>query len=81
MRQAYKTKITRNSSKMAGRFCIVFQMNKMKISNFQECWTNFLAQYILKKADPNVTSFISLYNVAHESSQSETNHWDFMVYL
>jgi len=38
MSQAYKMKINKNSGKIAGRFYIVFQMNKAKkISSFQRC--------------------------------------------
>jgi len=40
MSQAYKTKINRNSGKIAGRFYIVFHMNE-KILNFQEFIPNF----------------------------------------
>jgi len=58
MWQAYETKINMNSGKMAGRFHIVFQMNKpKKISNFQEYQTKFWDQYTLKKADPETFTF------------------------
>jgi len=42
---------------MAVRFYIVFQMNKAKISDFQEYWAKFWDQYTLKKADLGTFSF------------------------
>jgi len=43
---------------MAGRFYIVFQMDKAKnISDFQAYQTKFRNQYSLNKADPKTFSF------------------------
>jgi len=45
-------------AKIAGHFCNVFQMNKMKeISNFQEYQTVVWDQRTLKKTDPETFSF------------------------
>jgi len=52
-------KINQNFGKIAGRFCIVFQMNNTKeISNFREYQNKFWDQYtISKKNDPETFSF------------------------
>jgi len=56
--QAYETKINRNFGKIAGRFYIVFQMNKAKaISNFKEYQIEFGDQHASKKVDPETFCF------------------------
>jgi len=53
---------------MAGRFCIVFQMNKAReISNFKEYQTTFLVQNT-KKVDPE--TFSSWVNDIFQRSKS-----------
>jgi len=48
----------RSFGKIAGHFCIVFQMNMARdISRLQEYQARFWAQYTLKNTDPETVSF------------------------
>jgi len=61
--------IDRNVAKIAGRFCIVFQMNEAgEISNFQQYQTKFWDQYIPNEANPETFSFWVNYIFAEKKS-------------